>query len=121
LDDVLDNLPFARAQRGKHRFNALPFAPRLAGFVVPVFGQFDGAQKFFALDRLHKEVDSPRLHGLHACGHVGIAGKEDDRPFRAGLRDLLLKLETVELWHDQVENGAARSGWIVLPQKIKGR
>ncbi len=81
----------------------LLFAPRS----MPFNCLTNGVKKFLVPTGLGQELDSSRLHGLHAHWNIAVAGYEYDRHVRSRLRQFTLELESAKPRQSDIEHEAA--------------
>ena len=66
-------------------------------------GSANGAQQHILAERLGQKLDSARLHGFDAHGHIAMTRDKDDRHFGSFDGDALLQFKTVEARKRYVE------------------
>src|SRR5690606_30382398 len=68
-----------------------------------------------------QEVESPRLHGTHACRYVAVAGHEDDGQVHAALPYLLMELQPVQVGETDIEQRTRRPVVVPVFQELASR
>ena len=106
-DDQRHHLALARGQRLEA--GAQFGQPHLAGAAGAVLFErrADRVEQILVAERLGQELDGAGLHRPHRHRDVAIAGDEDDRQLRLGLRQLALHVETAAPREAHVEHDAA--------------
>src|SRR5262249_46144016 len=86
-----------------------------------LLGSRYGPKQVLIAHRLGQEINGARPHGAHTRWDVALSGDEDDRPMEPIGCQRVLRLEAVETWHGNVQQGAPRNSCIVLCEEFPRR
>jgi hypothetical protein len=100
-DNPLHYLELPWRQKIQARPRSSPFCAGLSCVCGSSERQEHGRKKLIFVDWFYKEVDRARLHRPSASRDIPVTSKKDN--LFATLRQRLLKLQTVEVWHANIE------------------
>jgi hypothetical protein len=78
----------------------------------------NGIQQVLIPKGLGEELDRAGFHGFHGHRNISVTGDEDDGNPQAGVRQLALKVQTVNSGKSYVKNQATWTVGLLAAQKI---
>ena len=107
-NDMCQNLAFAWRKLCKPCLDQVQFLVRFPCSGIPLDRAGDCIKQLLVTNGLCQKINGTGFHGPDTCRNISYAGDENHRSFDVSLGEGRLKLETVKIWHGDIEYGAPR-------------